>query len=180
MKHKTTTNHNTNVIMKFDNLAYISRPLSQWVKLSYFYSKLNKYITTVTKGYKIDLVLFYQISRTQQKKRHSNRMIRAPRNGPQRCAPQQLPCIKMALAWLSFSINILWISSPWPQEGMVYIDLKLITISQLSPNIWPKKGPNIPQKWAKISNNMHKIIKKSICLSIKTTFTIIFGLSPPI
>jgi hypothetical protein len=26
MKHKTTTNHNTNVIMEFDNLAYISGP----------------------------------------------------------------------------------------------------------------------------------------------------------
>jgi hypothetical protein len=107
MKHKTTTNHNTNVITEFDNLAYVSGPLSQWVRLSYFCSKLNKYITTVPKGYKTDLVLFYQISRTQQKKRHSNRMTEAPRNGPQRCAPQQLPCIKMALAWKMFSINLL-------------------------------------------------------------------------
>jgi hypothetical protein len=39
----------------------------------------------------------------------------------------------------------------WPQEGLVYIDLKLVTISQLSPKIWPQKGPNIPQKGPKIS-----------------------------
>jgi hypothetical protein len=53
MKHKTTTNHNTNVITKFDNLAYISGPLSQWVRLSYLCSKLNKYIIVVPKGYKM-------------------------------------------------------------------------------------------------------------------------------
>ena len=93
--------------MEFKNLAYVSGPLSEWVRISYFYSKLNKYIILVPKGYKIDLILLYQISRTQLKKRHSNRMTEAPRNGPQRCAPQQLPCIKMALAWLSFSITLL-------------------------------------------------------------------------
>jgi hypothetical protein len=107
MKHNKTTNHNTNVIMDFDNLPYISRPLSQWARLSYLCSKLNKYITTVPKGYKNDMVLFYHISRTQRKKRHSNWMTGAPKNGPQRCAPQQLPCIKMALAWKIFSINLL-------------------------------------------------------------------------
>jgi hypothetical protein len=58
MKHKTKANHNTNVITEFDNLAYVSEVLSQWVRLSYFCSKLNKYITTVPKGYKPDLVLF--------------------------------------------------------------------------------------------------------------------------
>jgi hypothetical protein len=45
---------------------------------------------------------------------------------------------------------------------MVYIDLELVTISQLPPKIWPKKGPNIPPKWAKISNNRHKIIKNPL------------------
>jgi hypothetical protein len=59
MNHKTTTNHNTNVIMEFDNLAYVSDPLSQWVMLSYFCSKLNKYIKTVKKGYKNNLAFFY-------------------------------------------------------------------------------------------------------------------------
>ena len=47
MKHKKTVNHNTNMITKFNNLAYIFGPLSQWVRLSYFYSKLNKYITSM-------------------------------------------------------------------------------------------------------------------------------------
>jgi hypothetical protein len=37
----------------------------------------------------------------------------------------------------------------WPQEGLFYIYLKLVTISQLPPKIWPKNGPNIPPKWAK-------------------------------
>jgi hypothetical protein len=45
------------------------------------------------------------------------------------------------------ALNIL----SWPQEGLVYIDLKLVTISQLSPKIRPQKGPNIPQKGPKIS-----------------------------
>jgi hypothetical protein len=58
-------------------------------------------------GYNTDLVIFFQISRTQQKKRHAKRMTEAPRNGPQVSAPQQLPYIKMALAWLPFSINLL-------------------------------------------------------------------------
>jgi hypothetical protein len=46
----------------------------------------------------------------------------------------------------------------WPQEGLVYIDMKLVTTSQLPPKIWPQKGPNIPQKGPKIS----KIIPKSM------------------
>ena len=33
----------------------------------------------------------------------------------------------------------------WLQEPLVYIVLKLVTISQLPPKIWPKKGPNISQ-----------------------------------
>jgi hypothetical protein len=36
MKNKKTTNHNTNMIIEFDNLAYVSGPLSQWVRVSYF------------------------------------------------------------------------------------------------------------------------------------------------
>jgi hypothetical protein len=46
------------VIMEFNNLAYVSESLSQWGRLLYFCSKLNKYITTRPKGYKIDLVFF--------------------------------------------------------------------------------------------------------------------------
>jgi len=34
----------------------------------------------------------------------------------------------------------------WLQEPLFYIDLKLVTISQIPPKIWPKKGPNVPQK----------------------------------
>jgi hypothetical protein len=81
--------------------------LSQWGRLLYFCSKIKKYIAVVPLGYKDDLVMFFQISRTQQKKRHAKRMTGAPRNGPLASAPQQLPCIKMALAWLPFSITLL-------------------------------------------------------------------------
>jgi hypothetical protein len=84
--------------------------LSLWGRLLYFCSKIKKYITVVPIGYKTDLFMFFQISRTQQKKRHAKRMTEAPRNGLQASAPQQLPCIKMALAWLLFSINLLYLS----------------------------------------------------------------------
>jgi hypothetical protein len=42
---------------------------------------------------------------------------------------------------------------------MVYIYLKLVTISQLPPKIWPKKGPNIPPKLRKYLNSTEEIIK---------------------
>ena len=106
-KHKEQQTITTNMLTEFGKIAYVSGPLSQWVRISYFYSKLNKYIILVPKGYKIDLVLFDQILRTQQKKRHSKWMSGAPRNGLQRCTPQQLLYIKMALTWNSFIINIL-------------------------------------------------------------------------
>jgi hypothetical protein len=38
MKYKTTTNHNTNVIMEFDNLAYVSRPCLSGICLFLFES----------------------------------------------------------------------------------------------------------------------------------------------
>jgi hypothetical protein len=51
-----------------DKIAYVSRPFSQWGRLLYFCSKLKKYIAQVPLGYNIDLVMFFHISRTQQKK----------------------------------------------------------------------------------------------------------------
>jgi hypothetical protein len=52
--HKETTNHNN----KIDNGVRQSRlrlhgPLSQWVRLSYFSSKLQKYIIKVKMAYKL-------------------------------------------------------------------------------------------------------------------------------
>jgi hypothetical protein len=81
--------------------------LSQWGRLLYFYSKLKNNIVAIPLGYKTDLVMFFQISRTQQKKWHTKWMTGAPRNGPQASTPQQLPCMKVALAWLPFSITLL-------------------------------------------------------------------------
>jgi hypothetical protein len=74
---------------------------------SLFLFKAQKNIAVVSIGYKTDLVMFFQISRTQQKKRHAKQMTEAPKNGPQASSPQQLPCIKMVLAWLPFSITLL-------------------------------------------------------------------------
>jgi hypothetical protein len=67
---------------------------------------------------------------------------------------------------------------PWPQEGLVYIDLKLVTISQLPPKIWPKKGPNIPQYWPKISKNRPKIYKNHYNKVNKPTFGKIMKQAP--
>jgi hypothetical protein len=60
MKHKTTANHNTNVIMEFVNLSYVSGPSLSGIY--YLCSKIHKYIMIVPKGYNNDLVVFYQIS----------------------------------------------------------------------------------------------------------------------
>jgi hypothetical protein len=54
----------------------------------------------------------------------------------------------LALIQHNSSLTIL----PWPQQGLVYIDLNLVIIPQLPPKIWAQKEPNISQKWAKISN----------------------------
>jgi hypothetical protein len=68
----------------------------------------------------------------------------------------------MALAWLPFSINLLFsvLDCPlWPQTGLVYIDLKLVIHPQLPPKIWAPKMPNISQKWRKSIKNRHKTKK---------------------
>jgi hypothetical protein len=47
---------------------------------------------------------------------------------------------------------------PWLQEPLVYIGLKLVTISQLPPKIWPQKGPKIPKN----GQNLHKLAKNPL------------------
>jgi hypothetical protein len=98
-------------------------------------------------------------------------MIGAPKNGPQRCS-SIASLHKNGFGLEKFrhkpALNLL----PWPEEGLVYIYLKLVTISELPPKIWPQKGPNIPQYWPNIFNNMHnlgqKIGKKThLCKKIK-------------
>ena len=70
------------------NIAYVSGPLSLWGSLLYFYLKSQKYIAAVLICYKINLFMFFQISRTQQTKQHAKWMFGAPRNDPQASAPQ--------------------------------------------------------------------------------------------
>jgi hypothetical protein len=52
-------------------------------------------------GYKTDLVMFFQISRTMQRKRHAKRTSKALRNDPTTSPPQKLLCIKMAFGLVS-------------------------------------------------------------------------------
>jgi hypothetical protein len=50
----------------------------------------------------------------------------------------------------------------WPQTGLVYIAMELVSHPQLPPRIWPPKMPNIPQKWKKSIKNRHIKLKKTI------------------
>jgi hypothetical protein len=50
-KNKGTANHKQKKLLtEFVNLTYVSGPLSRWVRLSYFSSKLQKYIIKVPNG----------------------------------------------------------------------------------------------------------------------------------
>jgi hypothetical protein len=49
-------------------------------------------------GYKTDLVMFFQISRTMQRKWHAKRTSGAPINDPTASPPQNLLYLKMDLA----------------------------------------------------------------------------------
>jgi hypothetical protein len=55
----------TKLLTEFDKIAYVSGPLSQWVRLSYFSSMLQKYIRKVSIGLQAGLVVFFSTSRTQ-------------------------------------------------------------------------------------------------------------------
>jgi len=81
--------------MEFDKIAHVSGPLSQWVRLSYFSSMLQKYIIKVSKWLQTSLVVFCLTSRIQYNRRHWKRLSVAPGIGLQSLLPQWLPCIKM-------------------------------------------------------------------------------------
>jgi hypothetical protein len=67
---------------------------------------------------------------------------------------------------------------PWPQTGLVYIDLKLVSHLQLPPKIWAPKMPNISQKWRKSIKIRHNTIKFQN-FSIKTHFAYKIRHKPP-
>jgi hypothetical protein len=96
------------LITEFDTIfAYVSGPLSLWGRLLYFCSNSKKYIAAIPNGYKTDLVMFFQISITLQRKRNAKRTSEAPRNDPTTSPSQKLLCINMDLAWIFFSITLL-------------------------------------------------------------------------
>ena len=82
-------------------------------------------------------------------------------DGPTASPPQKLLYINMSLAWLFFSITLLWLLSLWPQIGLVYIALKLVSHLQLPLRIWAPKMPNIPQKWRESAKNTLLTTRKS-------------------
>jgi hypothetical protein len=56
-------------------------------------------------GYKTDLVMFIQISRTLQRKRHAKRTSGAPRNGLTASPSQKLLCVKNGFGLVSLQYN---------------------------------------------------------------------------
>jgi hypothetical protein len=48
----------TKLITKFGNIAYISQPLSKWVRLSYFSSTIETYFIKVSNGLQYGMVVF--------------------------------------------------------------------------------------------------------------------------
>ena len=57
----STKNHQTipaKLLTEFDNIAYVFGPLSQWVRLSYFSSMIQKYIIKVLYGLQTGLDMF--------------------------------------------------------------------------------------------------------------------------
>jgi hypothetical protein len=96
--------------------------------------------------------MFFQISRTLQRKWHAKRTSRAPRNGPTSVCSSIASLHKngFGLASLQHNSTLSILDyPPWPQTGLVYIDLKLVIHLQLPPKIWAPKMPNISQKWRK-------------------------------
>jgi hypothetical protein len=89
------------------NVCLRLRAFFLWGRLLYFCSSAQNYISAIPKGYKTDLVLFSQISRPLQNKRHAKLMLQALRNDLTTFPPQRLPCNKLSLAWISFSITLL-------------------------------------------------------------------------
>jgi hypothetical protein len=59
---------------------------------------------------------------------------------------------------------------PWPQTGLVYVGMELVSHPQFPPRIWPQENPNIPQKWKKSAKNSLFNYKTKVCFKIKTHF----------
>ena len=93
--------------MEFSTTLPTSPGLFSVGEASLFLFKCSKYIAAMPNGYKTDLVMFFQISRTLQRKRHAKRTSGAPRYDLTTSPSQKLLCIKLALSWLLFSITLL-------------------------------------------------------------------------
>jgi hypothetical protein len=143
MRHKTIKNHNNNVIMKFDNLAYVSGSCLSGLCLFLFeafqvHHDSSKRLKKLAGHVLPDLMNPSKLTAPKSDERGSQKW------------PAKVHSSIASLHDNGFGSKI-WQHKPimnlppWPQEGLVYIDMKLVTISQLPPNIWPKKGPNIPQ-----------------------------------
>ena len=109
------------------------------------YSMLSKYNKSTSNGSHTGLTMFFSTSEIQHNWRHWKRLGVAPRNGPQASAPQQLPCIKMALAWLCFSITIIWLSFMASNRPGLYRSEVGYPSPTSSQNLGSKKCPISPK-----------------------------------
>jgi hypothetical protein len=137
MNHKQQQTINTNVIKNFGNLAYVFAPLYQWVRI-YYLCLPNLYNPTEETKLKSD-------DRRSQK-------------WPAKVLSSTTSLHKNGFGLENIQYKPALNVPSWPQEGLVYIDLELVTISQLPHKIWAQKGPNIPQKGPKISKTVEEII----------------------
>jgi hypothetical protein len=130
--------------------AYVSGPFSLWGRLLYFCSSAQNYISAMPNGYKTDLVLFSQISRTLQKETACK--TDAPSSQKR---SDSVSTSKASLHQTDFGLAFLQHNSAlndcvWPQTGLVYIAWSWFHIPNFLQEsglqkcpISPKNGENL-------------------------------------
>ena len=95
---------------------------------------------------------------------------RSSQKWPAASAPQQLPCIKMALAWLPFSITLLWLS-PMASNRLGLYRSKVGYHSRTSSQNLASKRAQYPPKMTKISINRPENHWKITFSNVKNPFS---------
>ena len=142
------------MLTKLGKIAYVSGPLSQWVRLSYLSSMIQKYIRKVSKGLQTGLALFFSTSRIQHNRRHWKRLSVAPGIGLQSLLPQWLPCIKMASSFKKSSSLYQYEPLGMSKTSDLYRIWVGDPIPTSSQDLASNRAPD-PPKMGKISQNQH-------------------------
>jgi hypothetical protein len=150
----------TNLLTEFGKIAYISGPLSQWVRLSYFSSKLQTYIRKVSNGLQkwsgcvlLDLKNPTQLTALKTVERSSRNW------------PAKFPSSMASLHKNVFGFTILQHFScselVWTVKNLWFIYILIWgSKSNFPPTFWPQIGlrsPSEGQKSSKITKNQLKI-----------------------